>query len=59
MMTKLERQNLLELFLTKKRGYMMAIRVSKIKYLEKSYIWYISKNLNIPVRLYSFIAVNL
>jgi len=42
-MTKLERQNLLELFLTKKRGYMMAIRVSKIKYLEKSYIWYISK----------------
>ena len=56
-MTKLERKNLLELFLTKKLGYKIASRISKIKFLEKSYIWYISAKSNIPGRLYSFIAV--
>jgi len=56
-MTKLERKNLLELFLTKKLGYKIASRISKIKFLEKSYIWYISTKSNIPGRLYSFIAV--
>ncbi|AFY75123.1 methylase involved in ubiquinone/menaquinone biosynthesis [Synechococcus sp. PCC 7502] len=56
-MTKFERHNLLELFLTKKLGYIIAIRLSKFKFLQELYTWYISKKVNSPGRLYSFIAI--
>lgn len=56
-MTKLQRQNLLESFLTRKLGHVIGENLAKSKTLQKIYDWHTSKNSNSPGRLYSFLSV--
>ncbi len=56
-MTKLERQNLVKPFLAKKLGRNLGFKLSELKFLQELYVWYISQKLDIPGRLYSFVAV--
>lgn len=56
-MTKLQRKNLLNSFLTRKLGNTIGTYLSKYKFLQEFYTWYISKHLNSPGSLYSFLAV--
>lgn len=56
-MTKSQRKNLLHAFLTRKLGNIIGSYLAQYKFLQEFYIWYISKHLDSPGSLYSFVAV--
>ena len=57
--TKLQMQESVKPVLTKKLGNTIGANLTKLKFLQDLYIWYISRKLNSAGRLYSFLAVKL
>lgn len=56
-MTRSERQHLVKPVLMRRVGNTLGAKLADIKILQNFYLWYISRKINSPGRLYSFLAI--